>query len=301
MWTENLNKFKLFFSSSKADNIAHCLNIFKFFGFYFVDIKVTKFQSKFEKFLAHFAYIYFILKMIACLRILIGFTATLYSFTPRQHFMEIALFCQFSGSSILTFLMDYYYRATDRKFWIIFHQTENLNSVFLKIPRKSRIFLIFKLLLLWTLTLFLLYNAIRFKSASALLFQNFGGNAQYVRFLLYHIQICWLKFIFYVQVLIYQLDMLLSYGDLSEENFLVYQRILTNIWKMSVQIEKIFGVQMVLFISIILFMLIFVQYFFLLNMTNEESIIIPIFFFVILITGVAIVSMHCWVCVFKVT
>jgi len=301
MWTSKLNKFKLFFSSSKVDNVAHCLNIFKFFGFYFVDIKITKFQSKFEKFLAYFAYIYFIIKMVGCLRILIRFTATLYGFIPRQHFMEIALFCLFCGSSILTFLMDYYYRANDRKFWKIFHQTENLNAVFWKVPRKSRIFLIFKLFILWSLPLFLLYNVIRFKSDSALIFQNFEGNAQSVRFLLYHIQICWLKFIFYVQVMNYQLDMLLSYGDLSEENFLVYQRILTNIWKMSVQIEKIFGVQMVLFICIVLFMLIFVQYFFLLNITNDRSIILSIFYFAVLLGGLGLISLNCWMCVYKVS
>lgn len=301
MWTSKLNKFKLFFANSKVDNVAHCVNIFQFFGFYLVDIKATKFQSKFEKFLAYFAYIYFMFKMIVCLRILTGFAATLYGFIPRQHYMEIALLSVFSVAAVLTFLVDYFYRANDRKFWKLFHQTENLNSVFLRVPRISRKFFFFKLFLTWHLGFILIFNIVRFLTDTSLIFQTFGTNAHSVRFILYHLQICWIKYIFYIQSLSYQLDMVLACGDHSEENFLVVQRVMTNIWKMTRQIENIFGIQMILLICMILFMIIFTEYYLILNVISNQSVLYPIGYFGIIFFALGLVSLNCSMCVDKVS
>ena len=94
--------------------------------------------------------------------------------------------------------------------------------------------------------------------------------------------------------------MILSCGDLSEENFLVLQRILNNLWKMTGHVDKIFGFQMTLFMCNLLFMLIFTQYFFLINMTNDQSIMIPIAYFGVLFCGIGALALSCSVCTEKV-
>jgi len=227
-----------------------------------VDLKNTSFRTKFEKYLSFYAYIYNIFIITVSLGILLNFIIALPQMDLSKYYMEVILFLFIFVVGISTLVLTFLFRKADQKFWMIYAEIENLNRIFLKTSTNQKAFGLFnKLLILYIISLCLINIHRIILHTLSTEKHGFHFHYQLIRLMVVHLQFFWIKYIFYIRFFRKQLKSLRDYGDFSEAEFLVLQRILTGLWKMSKKLEKSFQYQLVLITLALLFTFIFTGYF----------------------------------------
>ena len=283
-------KFLIINKDFNMINYTFSLKLLQIFGLHFVDLKTERFQSKFEKCLTYHAYFYNFVVIFASTTVFLNFIRVFSGIELSTYYMEVILCLSMFLVGIATYFLTFYFRKNDQKFWKIYSEIENLNEIFLKVSMNPKAFKFYHCLLISYLTFVFVINLCRFFITSFRLANDFNEHYHPLRLLITHLSIFMIKYIFYVKIITEQLKNLRDYGDLTEENFLVFQRILTNLWQMSRKIEKAFQYQMLIIIITLMFSSIFTGYFLAYSILNDGFIKVAVLFLSLPFLVVAYVS-----------
>lgn len=286
------------FKSTKIDQFILNQRIFQFFGLYFPDSKNKKFASKLEKFCAYYGYIYYFLNIIVG----IGIGFVIYVRIKNQlkfseDFMLIITFWFIYFECIFSFILNFLQRKSERKLDKHLKEANALIRNNLKYPRISQKFRILtRPLSIYLIIYFGLATANHFRVADPKI-QLFTPS---VKFMTFHLHLIWIKFLLYGNTIAQQLDMLLDSRDFSSVNFIIYQRVLTQIWMAFKKINKVFEYQMILCICRSMSSAIFIGYVISSDILENKRSFDPFMYIIVSIFGITMISLNCQMCYDKV-
>lgn len=289
-----VKKFKL--KMSRIDYSYSCLRIFKLFGLYYEDLTKIDSGSKIEKCFAYYTYAYYIIKMSLCIKFFMSSIDTTNELDFSKDFMVIILFWSTYFIAVFTFISNFCQRKSDNKIWKILQDVDCIIEEFLEPPNKAKKFGTFKTIFIIYLTITLLSNAANAALNSPLTGKSFVAFAIPSRFLVFHLQLTWIKYIFYANVITQRLNILLSCKDLFKENVIAHQRTLSLLWMISTKVNKVFGYQMVIFMLGSMVMSMFTGYFLSIHILNNIMSLQPIMYLTVPLSGITLISLVCQRC-----
>ena len=167
-------------------------------------------------------------------------------------------------------------------------------------PNKTNKFGTFKTIFTIYLIVSILTNIANAAASSSLTRKSFEAYAILSRFLVFHLQLTWIKYIFYANIITQRLNLLLNCKDLSKEKLIAYQRVLSLLWMISTKINKVFGYQMIIVMFGSMVMSMFTGYFLSINILNGYMMLKPAMYLIIPLSGVILISIICQRCINKV-
>ena len=216
-----------------------------------------------------------------------------------KDYMELITFWYTFFMAIFTFMLNFYYCKSENKIWKILKDTDILFKEFLKITNEKKKFGTFKNILLIYIVVVININIKSLAINTPIVDQNLGDTFSST-FIVFHLKLTWIKYFFYVNIIMQRLDILLNCNNLSKEDFLVHQRILSHLWKISLKVEKILRCQMVLFMGASMIMALFTGYFLSFHIFSNHFSYKPIILLFVPIIGIVFISMNCQRCINKV-
>jgi hypothetical protein len=289
-------------SKLKMTNSTYsCVKYFQIFGFHFVDLKKSKFATKKERFLAYFGYTQYFIKWIIFTGFLIHYLLTSQTLIFRENYLKVCLIWWFYPYGIMTLVLNFWYREDDWKFWKILDQTDELITKLLKVPINVKKFNKVRNCLLVGFTGFVVIAIVRIFHGSPLIRHQPDYYTAAIKFIAISTQLSLVKFIFYVYIISNRLQLLLTCYISTEEKILVYQRILMNLWMMSMKIEKIFGFQMILYGMSIIVSVISSGHFLFIHIFANNLHFEPIFYVLIPFVTNFLISCLCQNCMSQVS
>ena len=286
--------------AAKIDSPYSCVEFFQIFGHYFVDLKKARFGSRREKFFAYFGYAMYFIKWLILTLILIHYLFKSKELIFRENYLKMCLIWWFYPYGITTLLLSFWYRQTDWKYWKILSQIDELMVKFLKVPINTKRFKRIKNLLFGSFTAFVVLITLRMFRKSPLKQHRPDYYSAAIKFIAISTQLSLMKFVVYVYIITNRLQHLLNCKVLSEDNFIVFQNILSKLWMMSKKVEKIFGFQMIMYGISIIISVISSGHFLVIHIFTNNISFEPFFYVLIPIITNFMISSFCQNCMNKV-
>lgn len=283
----------------RINSTALYIKVFQFFGSHFVHLTNATFHSKFQKYLAYHAYIYFVLVVSFGIGTLTNFIRTLVK-NEKNNLMESIMFIGIYSVGIFAYMLNFYFRKSDQKFWKIYREIENLNERFLKVKLDATTLKSFNFFLVAHFSVIfikIVLSTVTIKDVNA---KNFNGYLNLMKLFAYHWQFFWIKYVFYVKIIDQQIKRLQDCQTLSQENYLVQQRIWTCLWKMSKNLEKAFRFQIVMITCFMMFAIIFSGYFLAFNIFSKRLIVPSVAYLFVPFIPFTFAPINCQQCIDKV-
>lgn len=287
--------------AAKSNSTYSCVKYFQIFGLHFVDIRKTKFDNRRDKFFAYFGYTQYFIKWLILTAILIHYMLTSQVLIFRDNYIKMCLIWWFYPYGLMTLVLNFWYRETDWKFWKNLDKIDELMTNFLKVPINIKRFNKVKNWLYVSFTAFILILIVRIFRHSPLIHHNPDYYSAGIKFIAISTQLTLMKFIIYVYIITNRLQLLLTWNILSEDNFVVFQRILTNLWMMSIKIEKMFGIQMILYGISIIISVISSGHFLVIHIFTKNLYFEPFFYVLIPFITNFLISYFCQNCISMVS